>query len=256
MEEKRSMVKKISGCCSDIRRYHREREFFKIVGVLILVLTLVFLMGLSSLMFQGGSSKNRMWQQTQRLHILSTGELHIQEVVEVRYAEGNSYTGLVRQLPEKHFIERVTYRKKDLPNQEHKPHPYTTIGGNRIDIRGEKALPAGAHEYELSYFASDMIVRKPGGSAEIFWNITGDNRRLPIEHIYFSVFPPESVAPGEISTTLFIQDRSGNRTALREGPGAYDLSVTSERKLFSTNRTLRPEETLIAHVRLAATAKK
>jgi len=250
MTGRKSFKHRISGCYSAIRQYH-ERQRAGDRAAMVMFAATILMMGFSATIFFKEPSKpaNYIMAQTQHLNILSNHNLHIQEVVQARYETPGIYTGIARQMPKKYEMDgKIKYRRLDIPHQVLEPHSFEP-SGNRIHIVKEAPFSEpGTHEYQLSYVVQNEINIKQNGQAELKWNITGDNRTLPIDVIYFTVNLPEGLDPEKVEAKLYLKDYTGRENRWEPGTHSYLMERHPGRIRFATRRTLKPEETLLAHL--------
>lgn len=156
-----------------------------------------------------------------RIVIGADADLTVTETITVQSAGAAIRHGLVREFPTRYrtadgrTVEvgfRVLSVRRDGRNEDY--HVANAANGKKIYM-GQKnvVLPPGRYTFELTYVTEGQIGQFPDYD-ELYWNVTGNDWRLPIEAATASVILP----PGA---------KAGNYTAYTGPAGAKNQDYTA-----------------------------
>lgn len=111
--------------------------------------------------------------------------------------------GIFRCIPTRHQDESSSFFKKryidiDVTNvqrdREEEPYTINKNGGEIcIKIGDPDATINGPHTYEISYTVGGAISYPPGGSPELYWNVTGNEWEIPMESVEARLTSSDSI---------------------------------------------------------------
>lgn len=143
------------------------------------------------------------------IEILSTGDLEIIETLDVTFK--TPHHGIEREIP-------VSYRRHrtgenlnvslsvDAVEQDGRIAIYTTRRSGRtliLRIGDPDRTITGAHTYAIRYTVGRALLFHED-YLQLYWNATGNEWRVPIDHATAIVSLPPEVPPEEISTTSYV----------------------------------------------------
>ncbi len=207
-----------------------------------LMVALLFLSGVSAVQAQSGE---RILAFHSDLTVRADSSVVVRETIRVNALGQNIRRGIYRDFPTTY---RDARRNKifvgfDVQSVERdgSPEAYHTerlANGVRVYFgRKDYLLPAGEHEYELTYLTTHQMVFFDGHD-ELYWNVTGNGWAFPIDVASATVTLPEGIDGGDLRLEAYTGPqgaRDTNYTASSPGPG---------RAAFATTRPMRPGEGL------------
>jgi uncharacterized membrane protein YgcG len=175
--------------------------------------------------------------------------LLVRETITVQSAGVTIIHGIVREFPTRYTGYAWSNYTVDFDllevTQDGVPAEYTikeVSNGEKIYI-GDKhvLLPPGEHVYTLLYKTN----RQLGFFAdydELYWNITGNGWRLPIENVEATVYLPSGISKEQIKAEAYTgtQNDTGND---------YRALIADDRISFKTTRRLERSEGITCSVR-------
>ncbi len=174
-----------------------------------------------------------------------SGTLRVTEELTVTFY--TSHHGIEREIPVSYRDPRGATVTIDLDVDrialDGGPVPYTArrIGRDlRLRIGDPDRTITGTYTYTIAYTVGRAIVFHDD-YLQLYWNVTGNDWRIPIRHATATVFLPETVDRASLSTTSYFGHAG---STARGGPAT--LSETGE-LLFSTSH-LSPGEGLTIDV--------
>jgi len=181
--------------------------------------------------------------------IHADGSVMVTETIRVR-AEGNNIRrGIYRDFPttytDRHGNRhRVAFNVLDVQRNNSKEafHTENLSNGIRVYIgSSSRLLSEGVHEYRLRYYSTRQLGFFDDYD-ELYWNVTGNDWRFPIDRASVSIELPEAVASENLRTAFYTgpQGASGKDAVFR---------IASGRKFeFQTTRVLQAREGLTVAV--------
>jgi len=170
----------------------------------LFVLFFILISGVSLL----ASASLRITDFAAQIVLDEEGTLHVEEKLDVDFY--SPHHGIERWTP-------VSYRRPTGENitidlkvtsvtQDGGEIPYTTRRSGRdilIRVGDPNRTITGAHTYTISYtvkrallFRDDYIL--------LYWNVTGNDWQIPIDHASATVALPSTVRPADVSTTSYV----------------------------------------------------
>lgn len=177
-----------------------------------------------------------------RVDIASDGELTVTETIRVLATGAAIRHGIVREFPTRYTTPAGTsvsagFRLVSTRQDGRRASSRTVSAGNGKKIYigdSDRLVAPGVHVYEIVYH-SDGQIGQFDNHDELFWNVTGNGWRLPIDRATATVTPPPG-APAE------------QFTAYTGPPGARGRDFTEERQdravRFATTAPLPPGQGL------------
>ena len=151
----------------------------------------------------------RITEFAAQIEVLATGELSISERLDVAFF--TPHHGIYREIP-------VSYRRPTGENiaidlnvtdvsLDNGSVPYTTRRSGRnllIRIGDPDRTITGAHSYTIRYAVDRALLFNNEDYIQLYWNATGNDWQIPIDHATAIVRLPESVAGLEIPTISYV----------------------------------------------------
>jgi len=155
------------------------------------------------------SASLRITEFLAEIEVLSTGEITVSETLDVLFY--TPHHGIFREIP-------VSYRRPTGENltigvkitsitSDDSAVPYTTKRSGRnlvIRIGDPDRTITGAHTYTIRYAVNRALLFNNENYIQLYWNVTGDDWQIPIDHATALVRLPESVAGLEVPTTSYL----------------------------------------------------
>ncbi|MBU1049882.1 DUF2207 domain-containing protein [Candidatus Bipolaricaulota bacterium] len=168
------------------------------------------------------------------IEVLSTGELLITESLDVLFY--TPHHGIYREIP-------VSYQRPTGENLTLDLNiaditldaglaPYTTKSSGRnllIQIGDPDQTIVGAHTYTLEYTVNRALLFNSQEYIQLYWNVTGNDWQIPIDHAVTRVVLPESVSEAKVPTTSYVGysgSTTRGRPAFRDTEGRYVFEAT------------------------------
>lgn len=183
------------------------------------VIFLVLLLGFGVL----AQASLRITDFQSQIALDDAGILHVTETLSVLFS--TPYHGIEREIP--YAYRRPTGQNLTVSlhvasvSMDDGPVQYTTrrSGGNLILRIGDpNRTITGTHTYAISYTVDRAILFHPD-YLQLYWNVTGNDWRIPIDHVEATVTLPASVDPKDVSTTSYVGYRG---SATRGTPATLD----------------------------------
>jgi uncharacterized membrane protein YgcG len=205
------------------------------------VVFLILLAGISVL----GSASLRINDFASQIALDTEGTLHVTETLTVLF--DTAYHGIEREIPVSYRRPTgeklsVSFRLKSV-EADNAPAQYTTrhSGGNVIIRIGDPdRYITGTHTYVISYSVGRAILFHDE-YIQLYWNVTGNDWRIPIEHASAVVTLPDTVPAADASSISYVGYYG---SSARGGQGVVD---DSGRLIFETGY-LSPGEGLTIDV--------
>ncbi|HUT86576.1 MAG TPA: DUF2207 domain-containing protein, partial [Candidatus Heimdallarchaeota archaeon] len=177
----------------------------------------------------------RITEFAAQIEVLSTGELSINERLDVLFY--TPHHGIYREIP-------VSYRRPTGENitidfdvtavlMDDGSVPYTTKRSGRnlvIRIGDPDRTISGAHSYTIRYTVDRALLFNNEDYIQIYWNVTGNDWQIPIDHAVAAVKLPPAVAELEIPTTSYVgyvESTARGLPASRDSEGRYVFEASS-----------------------------
>ena len=169
--------------------------------------------------------------------IAKDGTLDVTETIRVQVDNDAINHGIFREIPTRYNAphgRRVkvgfTLVETRLDGQPEPNTSETMSNGVRIKIGdADRIVPIGEHVYTIRYRATRMLGRFDGYD-ELYWNVTGNGWRFPIDQASVTIALPSPAKFGQRAIyTGYQGETSSNATVTSESPGTIS---------FATNATL------------------
>lgn len=155
------------------------------------------------------SASLRITEFIAEIEVLSTGEITVSETLDVLFY--TPHHGIYREIP-------VSYRRPTGENltiglkimsvtSDDSAVPYTTRRSGRnlvIRIGDPDREISGEHTYAIGYTVDRALLFNNENYIQLYWNVTGNDWQIPIDHATALVRLPESVAGVEVPTTSYV----------------------------------------------------
>jgi uncharacterized membrane protein YgcG len=143
-----------------------------------------------------------------RIALDDAGLLHVTETLSVAFT--TPYHGIEREIPYAYRLPtgrttEVTLHVTSIA-MDGGTVPYTSrrSGGQEILRIGDpNRTITGTHTYTIAYTVGRAILFHPD-YLQLYWNVTGNDWRIPIDHVQATVALPSSVDPKDVSTTSYV----------------------------------------------------
>ena len=127
------------------------------------------------------------------------GDLFITETITVNVEGRQIRRGILRELPFYHEFEGedipVRYKVRNVDRNDKREPFVLEKQGNAMVMRigdADYFLQHKQHKYEISYLIKDEL-RRSDNYDEVYWNVTGNFWRLPIDKASARIFTPKGV---------------------------------------------------------------
>jgi len=162
------------------------------------------------------SASLRITEFRVKIDALETGELAVSERLDVDFY--TPHHGIIREIPysyRRSAGERLTV-DLDLVSISHNEGtvPYTTrrSGGTLILRIGDpNKTVSGTHTYTICYKVNRALLFNNEDYIQLYWNVTGNDWQIPIDHVTALVSLPEGVTGLDVPTISYV-GYSGNTT--------------------------------------------
>jgi len=169
------------------------------------------------------------------------GDLFITETITVNVEGRQIRRGILRELPYYHKFEGedipVRYKVRNVDrNDEREPFVLEKQGNAKVLRIGDADyfLKHKQHKYEISYLIKDEL-RRFDTHDEVFWNVTGNYWRLPIDSASARVFVPKGVILQDVDIFTGRQGAVGTDASFTQKNDHYYFETTRK---FETNEGL------------------
>ncbi|MEE9346729.1 MAG: DUF2207 domain-containing protein [Robiginitomaculum sp.] len=216
---------------------------FKSMRVLLWLLAAAFITALPA------QARERITNFDTHIEVLENGDIIVTETIDI-IAEGRQIKrGIFREIPrflvdDEGYKLPQRYKVLNVTLDGEREHYKTSKEDNifRIRIgRKSKFLETGAHQYAISYRASNQI-RYGETADELYWNVTGTYWDFPMENVNASVALPKGFSIADVRAYTGAQGEKGRDYETRNQPSGIN---------FITTRPLRQRENMTISVSVA-----
>ena len=167
--------------------------------------------------------------------IAKDGTIDVTETIRVQVDHVAINHGIFREIPTRYqapWGKRVRVGFTLLETTlDGRPEPYaseTMSNGVRIKIGdADRIVPIGIHVYTIRYQATRMLGRFDGYD-ELYWNVTGNGWRLPIDRASVTITLPSAAAFGKRAAyTGYKGDQGSAAMVAGEGAGRISFATTA-----------------------------
>ncbi|MCR4278346.1 MAG: DUF2207 domain-containing protein, partial [bacterium] len=158
----------------------------------------------------------------------------VTEQIDYDFGTENKH-GIYRTVPVKYLRNGVNYNlnlKVLSVFQDGAEASYrVSRSGGAVEVRIGDAdvLIRGPHTYLITY-QTDRAINFFDDHEELFWNVTGDEWVVPIQHASFTLFPPETALPATMDALCFT-GVFGSTDSECERDDGYDLMMQTTGEL-------------------------
>ena len=153
--------------------------------------------------------------------IAKDGTIDVTETIRVQAENVAINRGISREIPTRYNGPRRQRMKVGFTlletRRDGQPEPNSTeTKNNGVRIRigdPDVIIPVGQHVYTIRYKATRMIGRFEGHD-ELYWNVTGNGWRLPIDHASVIITLPSAVRFGQRSVYTGFQGETGRNASV------------------------------------------
>ena len=201
--------------------------------------SLFLLLSFNSLLL---SAPERITSFISDITVNSDATLTVQENIEVMCEQENIRHGIVREFPTSYRDVYGTYYNVDFKIQSITHNGYdasyqveSVSNGKKIYIGDKNILLAeGLHLYSITYTTNRQLGFFHGHD-EIYWNVTGNGWRLPIDKVQARVHLPKGISQQSIKAEAYTgyQGQKGTN---------YSCEIKDSYVAFSTNHRLKQFE--------------
>ncbi len=169
------------------------------------------------------------------IRIAKDGSIEVTETIRVQVDNVAINHGIYREIPTRYDGKRGQRIKVGFTLVETRldgqPEPYaseTMSNGVRIRIGDkDRIVPVGEHVYTISYRATRMLGRFEGFD-ELYWNVTGNGWRFPIDRAAVTITLPSAAKFGQRAIyTGYQGDTSSNAIVTGESPGTISFATNA-----------------------------
>jgi len=165
--------------------------------------------------------------------IAANGDLTVVETLRVLAAGQSIRQGIMREFPTRYDIPggktvtvgfKVISVRRDGRSEDY----HTETAGNGVKVyMGKKGrlLDPGEHTYELTY-ATDGQIGQFANHDELYWNVTGNGWRLPIDQASATIVLPPGAQPGQWAAYTGPAGAKGRDFTAHTGPGTFFCQTT------------------------------
>ncbi|MFP5257472.1 MAG: DUF2207 domain-containing protein [Acidobacteriota bacterium] len=170
-----------------------------------------------------------------RVVIAPTGDLTVTETIRVWATGASIRQGLVREFPTRYTasdgrITSVGFHLLSVRRDGHSEDSHTETAANGVKVyMGKKGrfISPGEHTYELTY-ATDGQIGQFAAYDELYWNVTGNGWRLPIDRATARiVLPPGAEIRQYAAYTGPMGARGEDYAVDTAEPGVFTCETTS-----------------------------
>ncbi|MCY7279500.1 MAG: DUF2207 domain-containing protein [Sphingomonas bacterium] len=181
------------------------------------------------------SAEERIRDFASDIHIAKDGTLDVTETIRVQVDNVAINHGIFREIPTRYnapWGKRIkvgfTLVETRLDGQ---PEPFaseTMSNGVRIKIGDpDRIVAVGEHVYSIRYKATRMLGRFDGYD-ELYWNVTGNGWRFPIDRASVTIALPMAASFGKRAVyTGFNGEQERNAAVTSESKGRISVSTTA-----------------------------
>lgn len=180
----------------------------KLKSVFIFIAVLCF--PLFSHAQQMGGTEESVMSFDEVVHIQKNGSAQVTETILYNFGDKSKH-GIYRTIPVefKNNLGTLKTRITDISvvDESNVPYNFTTSGRTSITIKIGDAgtLVSGIHKYIISY-SIERVVTFFEDHDEFYWNVTGNEWTVPIEHASSQVFLPGNISADSIKVQCFTGD--------------------------------------------------
>ena len=169
------------------------------------------------------------------IRIAKDGTLDVTETIRVQVDHVSINHGIFREIPTRYdapWGRKVKVGFTLIDTQlDGQPEPYaseTISNGVRIKIGDkDRIVPVGEHVYTIRYKATRMLGRFDGFD-ELYWNVTGNGWRLPIDRASVTIKLPSAASFGQRSVyTGYQGEKSTNAAVTGESAGTISFATNA-----------------------------
>jgi len=243
-QKRRRYSAKLMGCHELFKGYKRKKYDHALAAIMVFLS--ICIIGSASILQLSASGLqpykgDQILSQSLYLTPLSDGSLKVAEVIDLQYLKPNTFRGILREIPLKPRELQVDYQKRG--NKDFFVPRYD-FNGNTLSIitNSDSFLEPGIHRYQVQYNLAGQTTGSNKGKMELDWNITGNQRWLPIGTIFVIVQPPPGVKHSDIKASFFVRAKSAS---VVEPFQAYTRTDRENGSIhFKTERILKKDEVL------------
>jgi len=252
-QKRRGYSAKLTGCHELFKRYKRKNFDHALAAVMVFIS--ICIIGSASLLQLSASGAqpytgNQILSQSLYLKPLSDGSLNVAEVIDLQYITPNTFRGILREIPAKPRNLQVDYQRR---GNDDFLVPQYEFAGNTLSIisSSNSFLEPGIHRYQVQYSLAGQARGSNNGEIALDWNITGNQRWLPIGTAFVIVHPPADVKHSDLKASFFVRAKSASRV---EPFLAYTRTDRDNGSIqFKTERLLKKDgEALIGYAVIVA----
>jgi uncharacterized membrane protein len=186
------------------------------------------------------AAQERITTFVSNITVNADATVHVQETIEVISTGDTIIHGIVREFPtlytDYHAINYTVDFDVRSVTQDGAPAQFfieSVKNGKKIYI-GDKnnRLSKGKHRYTISYITNRQLGFF-NDHDELYWNVTGNGWRLPIDTVYASIQLP----PGIPGSSITAQGYTGFQS---EQGQQYTYAIDGNHITFSTTQNLQP----------------
>jgi len=202
------------------------------LGRLILILALL-LVGLPRAGLAGAEAE-RILSFDSQVAIAPDGDLTVAETIRVWATGASIRQGIVREFPTRYATPdgksvTVGFHVQSVRRDGQSEDWHTDSLGNGVKIyMGKKGrfVSPGEHVYELTYATNGQIGQFPTYD-ELYWNVTGNDWRLPIDHAAVRITLPPGADIGQYAAYTGPVGAKGRNYAIQTEAGVFSCETTN-----------------------------
>ncbi|HML52740.1 MAG TPA: DUF2207 domain-containing protein [Solidesulfovibrio magneticus] len=210
------------------KAFSRRLRAFCSRGVLLAALALLVVLA-----GPAAAQTERILSFDSQVTIAANGDLTVVETLRVMAAGQSIRQGIVREFPTRYDMPggktvttgfKVLRVRRDGRGEDY----HTETAGNGVKVyMGKKGrlLDPGEHTYELTYATDDQIGQFADFD-ELYWNVTGNGWRLPIDQASTTIFLPPGAQPGQWAAYTGPAGAKGRDFTAHTGPGTFFCQTT------------------------------
>ncbi|KHK04002.1 DUF2207 domain-containing protein [Desulfovibrio sp. TomC] len=168
-----------------------------------------------------------------RVVIAATADLTVTETIRVLATGASIRQGIVREFPTRYTTPdgksaTVDFRVLSVRRDGHSEDYHTASAGNGVNVyMGKKGvnIPPGEHVYELTY-ATDGQIGLFDGYDELYWNVTGNGWRLPIDKAAAEIHLPPGADIRQSAAYTGPAGAKGRDYTIHTTPGIFFCETT------------------------------
>jgi uncharacterized membrane protein YgcG len=188
---------------------------------------------LAALACPAAAQTERLLSFDSRVEIAADGGLAVVETLRVLAAGQSIRQGIVREFPTRYDMPggktvttgfKVLNVRRDGRAEDY--HTETAVNGVKVYMgKKGKLLDPGEHTYELTY-AADGQIGQFADYDELYWNVTGNGWRLPIDQASVTILLPPGAQPGQWAAYTGPAGAKGRDFTAQTGPGTFSCQTT------------------------------